>query len=283
MRFLLTLTLLSVIGVASAASIQDELVVLQDELYETIQSTHPDSVEKFSKLSAAIAMREEFIKQSGRNYIIVNKKTYMLRVVIAGKQVMEDKAIIGTAKQPTPLVNAAVTAIVTNPGWTVSENTALIRIAPRFAKDPNYAISMGYEIYSGWGNGARRINPKHVDWQAFIDKGSIPYKIYQKPSRFNSLGKIKFIVPGTDGIFIHGSPYKSLFDQEKRDFSAGCVRIQKTTELASLLLNIAEKAIQKQVDGGNTKTYKLSRPFKFFVVDWPVTVNSTTEKVAFLQ
>lgn len=269
---------------ASAASVQEELVILQDKLYETIQSVDPDSIEKFSALSAAITVREDFVKNAGKDYIIVNKRDYILRVIKGGNQVMENNAVIGRPEQPTPLVDAAVTRIVLNPGWTVSENTALLRIAPRFAKDPNYATAMGYKIYNGWGQRASLISPHKVNWQSLIDKGHVPYKIYQEPGRFNSLGQIKFVVPNTDGIFIHGSPYKSLFDEEKREFSSGCIRIPDTIKLASLLLTgVSETVIQTKLKAGKTVGYNLKRPFKFYVVDWPVVVDTKADTVAFLD
>jgi murein L,D-transpeptidase YcbB/YkuD len=107
-------------------------------------------------------------------------------------------------------------------------------------------------------------------------------KIYQKPGKFNSLGRIKFVVPNTDGIFLHGSPYKSLFDKEIREFSSGCVRLQKTIELADLILDdVSATVLQTRMKDGRTRNYHVKNPMKFFIVDWPVTVDAAAKKVVF--
>lgn len=262
-----------------ASSVQDELSLLQDELYKTIQSVDPDSVQTFSALSEAIAVRQEFVQRAGNDYVLVNKKDYTLRAVKNGKEILYDEVIIGTPEQPTPNIDSAyITTIVTNPGWTVSPNTALLRLAPRLAKDPNYASVMGFNIYSSWDpNNTHLVDPKRINWNKLIKNGSIPYKIYQKPGQFNYLDSLKFVIPNTGGIFIHGSPFKSLFKKEKREFSSGCIRMQKTVELADIILeNVSAKTISSEIESGKTHFYKVRKPMKVFVVDWPVTFDSET-------
>lgn len=264
-----------------AASVQDELAVLQDELYAAIQSTDPNSVEKFASISESIARREDFIRKAGDRYILVNKRDQTLRVVEKEKEVLFQRAIIGRDEQPTPELESKVVQVVMNPDWTVSQNTALLVIAPRFAKDPNYATAMGYVIYSGWGNSVRRLDPRKIDWQKHIDSGKIPYRIYQKPGRFNSLGNIKFVVPNTGGIFIHGTPFKQLFEEENRKFSSGCIRISDTTKLADILLSqMTDKSIESVLKSKRTRGYRVKMPMPLYVVDWPVTVDNES-KVAY--
>ena len=38
-------------------------------------------------------------------------------------------------------------------------------------------------------------------------------------------------------VYLHDTPSKSLFDQDERTFSSGCIRVQKAFELAELVLN----------------------------------------------
>lgn len=271
---LLVVILITAACDVEAASVQEELAILQDELYVAIQSTDPDSVDKFTSISESIARRERFISRAGDRYILVNKRDQTLRVVVEGKEVLFQKAIIGRDEQPTPVLESKVVKVVLNPDWTVSQNTALLVIAPRFAKDPNYATAMGYVIYSSWGSNARRLDPREIDWKKHIDAGHIPYKIYQKPGRFNSLGDIKFVVPNTGGIFIHGTPFKQLFNEEDRKFSSGCIRISDTAKLADILLSqMTNTSIESVLKSERTRGYRVKDPISFYVVDWPVTIN----------
>jgi len=60
--------------------------------------------------------------------------------------------------------------------------------------------------------------------------------IRQKPGPKNSLGLIKFLFPNSNSIYLHDTPSKNLFNEEKRAFSHGCIRIAKPKELANLIL-----------------------------------------------
>ena len=60
--------------------------------------------------------------------------------------------------------------------------------------------------------------------------------IRQKPGSTNSLGRVKFIFPNNYNIYFHDTPARSLFGEEKRAFSHGCIRLEKPDALAIYLL-----------------------------------------------
>ncbi len=256
---------------AQALPVEKELQLLQDQLLESISSTDPESFEQFSTLTREIVMREKFLRDAGERYVIVNVADYTLRMIERGEERLLSKAIVGRPEQPTPLIpkGARITDVIVNPSWVVTENTALLRIAPRFAEDPNHALAMGYIVYSDWSATARTLDPTKVNWQKYIDKSHIPFKIYQKPGKLNELGTVKFIVPNTDGIFIHGTPYKKLFDSDKREYSSGCIRIREVQDLASLVLDgVSSTVIDTRIKRGSMYRYRVQRPIKMFVVNW---------------
>ena len=47
---------------------------------------------------------------------------------------------------------------------------------------------------------------------------------------------MKFLFPNHHSIYLHDTPSRKLFQRERRDFSHGCVRVQKPMELAEILL-----------------------------------------------
>ena len=60
--------------------------------------------------------------------------------------------------------------------------------------------------------------------------------VREKPGPKNSLGLVKFIFPNQYDIYLHSTPAVSLFEQTRRDFSHGCIRVQKPADLAAWVL-----------------------------------------------
>ena len=52
----------------------------------------------------------------------------------------------------------------------------------------------------------------------------------------NSLGLVKFMFPNSYSIYLHSTPTVWLFQKTRRDFSHGCIRLEKPAELAAWLL-----------------------------------------------
>ena len=55
--------------------------------------------------------------------------------------------------------------------------------------------------------------------------------VRQKPGKNNSLGLVKFIYPNSNNIYLHDTPAKSLFNEDNRAFSHGCIRVAQPEEL----------------------------------------------------
>src|SRR5471030_2910728 len=60
--------------------------------------------------------------------------------------------------------------------------------------------------------------------------------VRQKPGPKNSLGLVKFMFPNEYDIYMHSTPEPQLFARTRRDFSHGCVRVQKPEDLAVWVL-----------------------------------------------
>ena len=73
-------------------------------------------------------------------------------------------------------------------------------------------------------------------------------KIRQKPGIRNSLGLVKFIFPNSNNIYLHDTPSKSLFNEDERAFSHGCVRVAKPRDLAIRLLRQDSTWTEKKID-----------------------------------
>jgi murein L,D-transpeptidase YcbB/YkuD len=61
-------------------------------------------------------------------------------------------------------------------------------------------------------------------------------QVREKPGPKNSLGLVKFMFPNEYDIYLHSTPQPELFERTRRDFSHGCIRVQKPEDLAVWVL-----------------------------------------------
>ena len=62
------------------------------------------------------------------------------------------------------------------------------------------------------------------------------YRIRQKPGPKNALGLVKFIFPNQYNVYLHSTPEQELFAKSRRDFSHGCIRVERPADLAAWVL-----------------------------------------------
>jgi len=198
-------------------------------------------------LMALNIQRLRIIPASNGTGILVNIPGYSLDFYLNDEVILDSKVIVGRADRKTPIMSSALNNVVINPPWSVPTNMARKDIAPRGKQDPSYFSRKGYTVYSGWGADSYEINPYSIDWDN-ITPANFPYRIRQAPGPTNSLGRYKFNMPSSDAIYLHDTPNHSLFNRNARAISSGCVRVNKASELASILLGDAGWE-QKRIDG----------------------------------
>jgi murein L,D-transpeptidase YcbB/YkuD len=95
-------------------------------------------------------------------------------------------------------------------------------------------------------------------------------EIRQRPGADNALGGVKFVFPNRYNIYLHDTPAKTLFEQEKRAFSHGCIRIQKPFEMARYLLSNnqqwTDEKIREAMHRGSELWVRLNPPVSVFIV-----------------
>ncbi|MEX6232471.1 L,D-transpeptidase [Providencia hangzhouensis] len=198
-------------------------------------------------LMALNIQRLRIIPASSGTGILVNIPGYSLDFYLNDEVILDSKVIVGRADRKTPIMSSALNNVVINPPWSVPTSMARKDIAPKGKQDPSYFSRKGYTVYSGWGADSYEINPYAIDWDN-ITPANFPYRIRQAPGPTNSLGRYKFNMPSSDAIYLHDTPNHSLFNRNARAISSGCVRVNKASELASILLGDAGWE-QKRIDG----------------------------------
>jgi L,D-transpeptidase YcbB len=153
----------------------------------------------------------------GATYVIVNLPDYTLRVMHQGKQVWMARIIAGKPATPTPIISAQMKSITVNPIWNVPASIANNEYLPLLQQDPTLLQRMGLIV-------------------SYNADGTI--HIAQPPGEQNALGRLRFNFPNKFLVYQHDSNQKSLFANEKRAESHGCMRVQDPLKYAEVLLSL---------------------------------------------
>ena len=143
---------------------------------------------------------------------------------------MDYKVIVGKEATRTSVFKGNMSHIIINPYWNVPTSIVRKEMLPKLKRYSNYLVKNNMELLSG----NTIIDPSTVNWNSY--SSSIPYSIRQKPGDDNALGKMKFIFPNNFSIYLHDTPSKSIFNQSKRAFSHGCIRVENPMKLALYIL-----------------------------------------------
>jgi murein L,D-transpeptidase YcbB/YkuD len=252
----------------------------------TFQSTHglnPDGVvgndtrealnispeQRVMQIQVNMARWAKLSKELGDHYIIVNIPAFTMNLVENGNSVLNMKAIVGKPERPTPEIESTVTRIVLNPYWNVPKLIAQKDIIPKIINDPGYLDEMNIKILNREDDSdSYEIDPGEIDWQA-VEAEGFQYHFRQDPGENNALGLVKFEFENSHDVYMHDTPAKELFDAEKRDFSSGCIRLEKPFELVTYLMaqneNWSEERMQSILDAGKTSYIKIARPMPVII------------------
>jgi murein L,D-transpeptidase YcbB/YkuD len=120
-----------------------------------------------------------------------------------------------------------------NPYWNVPPTIQRKEIAPRLARDPGYLAREEMEFVDVRGRGAP-VTAVNAETLAALAAGKL--RVRQRPGARNALDGIKFVLPNTMDIYLHGTPAHALFARDRRDFSHGCIRLSDPAALAAFVL-----------------------------------------------
>ena len=172
----------------------------------------------------------------GTKYILVNIANFKMSVVDRGRPIMGMRVVVGKTYRKTPVFSGKMQYLVINPFWNIPTKLAVKDLAPRVCSDPDYLAAKHIKVYKNWQHDSPEIDPAVISWCNLTTKSYFPYKLQQTSGPYNLLGKIKFIFPNKYAVYLHDTPNKSLFDKTLRDFSSGCIRLEKPYPLAEFLL-----------------------------------------------
>jgi L,D-transpeptidase YcbB len=171
--------------------------------------------------------------QLTEKYIIVNIANFELDLIKGADTLISMRAIVGKECRKTPVFNDRMTYIVFNPSWTVPPTILREDVIPELLKGPKYLEKNNMKLLR---NNGSELAYNEIDWSK-ISIDNFPYIVRQNPGPANALGRVKFMFPNSDNVYIHDTPSRGYFAREDRAMSSGCIRVEKPFDLAVLLLS----------------------------------------------
>lgn len=187
------------------------------------------------QLRVALDMRRAAAAPGSERRIEVNIAHQRLQVMEGGRTLADMAVIVGRPGRATPLLRVRLSAVQFNPPWGVPVRNAREDLLPRFRRDPRAMMEKGFRVYS-YADGERvEVDPTGIDWRS-INPERFPYVIRQDAGDGNALGRIKFIMPNSEDIYMHDTPDRGLFRRTERAFSSGCIRLERPMDLLEIVL-----------------------------------------------
>jgi murein L,D-transpeptidase YcbB/YkuD len=211
----------------------------------------------------------------GDRYILVNIPDYRLDVFEGPRSVMSMAVVVGKRMSPTPMFSDNAVAIEVNPYWNVPASIARAEIAPKEAQDPGYLERSHLHVLSEAGTNGQEVDAQSVDWSD--TSGGVTYALRQDPGPDNPLGRIKIVLPNPYDVYLHDTPSGHLFSAKDRDFSHGCIRVEKPLFLATYLLQGNSEGspehLQELIASGDNHWIKLPHPEPVHILYWTAWVD----------
>ncbi len=201
--------------------------------------------------------------------IVINIPEFVLRAyeVRDGRiRVLEAmKVIVGKAMDTrTPMFIEAMRFIEFSPYWNVPPSIARSETVPRLRRDPDYFGQQGFEFVAPDGRVSSTLSAANLD---AVLAGQ--WRIRQRPGPNNALGDIKFVFPNRANIYLHHTPATQLFGRDRRDFSHGCIRIERPVALAKFVLQgmpqWTEERIRHAMGKGESAILRLAEPLPVLI------------------
>ncbi|MDD2660322.1 MAG: L,D-transpeptidase family protein [Methylococcales bacterium] len=197
-------------------------------------------------------------------YIIVNIPAFQLWVYDDVDKFYSDlpnmKVVVGKAmKNETPVLMAEMRFIDFMPYWNVPYSIVKQEILPKLMQNPGYLDKENMELVTTSGNGTQVVGFT-ASSIAGLRQGTL--RIRQRPGKKNALGRVKFIFPNKEDVYLHDTPSQNLFSKTRRDFSHGCVRVENPEGLADFVLKNqwSKEAVQQALNTPQTQRVVLKKP-----------------------
>jgi murein L,D-transpeptidase YcbB/YkuD len=173
---------------------------------DTLAALNTGAASRARQLAVAMERLRWLQREPAKTRIDVNTAASFLDYYRDGQHVDHRKVINGEPDKPTPQLQAPIYRLVAKPTWTVPKGVAAKELADKgdaWLKSNDFVMKDGYYV--------QQSGPK------------------------SALGLVKFDMQDDEAIYLHDTPAKSVFAQDDRHRSHGCVRVENAVQFATAL------------------------------------------------
>lgn len=202
--------------------------------------------------------------------IVVNIPEFTLRTLSQDYETdMEMKVVVGSSyDNQTPVFSANLGYLTFRPYWNVPRSILENEMLQKLDKERNYLAVHRYQLV----NAADKVvpTPNGLTDSMLRALSSGKYRIRQMPGPDCALGLLRFGIPNEHNVYLHDTPSRELFARARRDFSHGCVRVERPVQLAEWSLRGTDSwtvaKIRKAMHGTKTFQVDLKQPVPVLLV-----------------
>ena len=254
-------------GLANESTKYDSVLIYAIEKFQRLHNIPADGIIGRRTQEALALTAGDYISK-----IIVNLERYRwhqsrmidrgIRINIPSAQLklfgtneateLQMKVIVGRTDRRTPVLSSVVTMLTINPTWTVPPTVLREDVLPAIVSDRGYLARHNMRVLT---NSGVELNPDSLPWSSFLTN-RFPYTLREDAGPRNPLGLIKFTFPNDHSVYLHDTNMPSLFSNQDRALSSGCIRVESAMSLVRTLIEGSgwtENMVREQITKGETK------------------------------
>ena len=197
----------------------------------TADALNVTAAQRLETLRANLARVQQYSKDLGGRYIVVNVPAGQLDAVENGRLRSRHNVIVGMIDRPTPVLQSQISELNFNPYWNAPVSIVEKDILPKVRQNVGILKQLDIKVFDG--HGGPEVDPTTVDW---TDIAPDRYFFRQEPGEGNAMATVKINFANPYAVYMHDTPTKQLFTEAARYFSSGCVRVDKIDILVNWIL-----------------------------------------------
>jgi murein L,D-transpeptidase YcbB/YkuD len=216
---------------------------------------------------AAVSLERLRMKSYDTSFFFcVNIPSFQLNIIDNNKIDKQSRVIVGTLINRTPTFTAKMQYLILNPYWAIPYSISSKEILPKIKANTNEVEKKGYTITD---NNMNIVDPSTVDWSS-VTSSNFKYRITQTRSGATALGRVKFIFPNNNSVYLHDTPSRHLFKNDTRSYSHGCIRLENPLNITEYILtkqdtNLTIDSINSIVNSGQQKRFNVNYPIQVHI------------------